>query len=68
MNETNPSQAQDLAKSILVNEEETNQTAVEEEPAIETSVDEDGTEWWEDDDGTWWYRMAGEEEWQEYSE
>ena len=42
--------------------------AVEEEPAIETSVDEDGTEWWEDDDGTWWYRMAGEEEWQEYSE
>ncbi|MBN29307.1 MAG: hypothetical protein CMB34_01400 [Euryarchaeota archaeon] len=42
--------------------------AVDEEPAIETSVDEDGTEWWEDEDGTWWYRMAGEEEWQEYNE
>ena len=42
--------------------------AVEEEPAIETSVDEDGTEWWEDEDGTWWYRVAGEEEWQEYNE
>ena len=25
--------------------------AVEEEPAVETSVGEDGTEWWEDDDG-----------------
>ncbi len=45
--------------------------APEEEPeeeAIETNVDEDGTEWWEDEDGTWWYRVAGEEEWQEYNE
>ena len=40
----------------------------EEEADIETSVDEDGTEWWEDEDGTWWYRLAGEEEWQEYNE
>tara|TARA_B100000963_G_scaffold169569_1_gene147488 strand:- start:2387 stop:2518 length:132 start_codon:yes stop_codon:yes gene_type:complete len=40
----------------------------EPEEEIETSVDEDGTEWWEDEDGNWWYRMAGEEEWQEYSE
>ena len=40
----------------------------EEEAEIETSVDEDGTEWWEDEDGTWWYRLAGEEEWQEYNE
>ena len=39
-----------------------------EEEAIETSVDEDGTEWWEDDEGTWWFRLAGEEEWQEYNE
>jgi hypothetical protein len=39
-----------------------------EEEAIESNVDEDGTEWWEDEDGTWWYRMAGEEEWQEYNE
>ena len=39
-----------------------------EEAEIETSVDEDGTEWWEDEDGTWWYRLAGEEEWQEYNE
>lgn len=43
MNETNPSQAQDLAKSILVNEEETNQTAVEEEPAIDEPVEDIGT-------------------------
>ncbi len=35
---------------------------------METNVDEDGTEWWEDEDGTWWYRLAGEEEWQEYNE
>ena len=42
--------------------------AEEPEEEIETSVDEDGTEWWEDEDGNWWYRMAGEEEWQEYSE
>ena len=41
---------------------------VPEEEAIETSVDEDGTEWWEDDEGTWWFRLAGEEEWQEYNE
>ena len=40
----------------------------EQEAEIETSVDEDGTEWWEDEDGTWWYRLAGEEEWQEYNE
>tara|TARA_Y100000766_G_scaffold165984_1_gene142641 strand:+ start:112 stop:249 length:138 start_codon:yes stop_codon:yes gene_type:complete len=39
-----------------------------EEEAMETNVDEDGTEWWEDEDGTWWYRLAGEEEWQEYNE
>ena len=39
-----------------------------EEEAIETNVDEDGTEWWEDEEGTWWFRLAGEEEWQEYSE
>ena len=43
MNETNPSQAQDLAKSILVNEEETNQTAVEEVPAIDEPVEDIGT-------------------------
>ena len=43
MTETNPSQAQDLAKSILVNEEETNQTAVEEEPAIDEPVEDIGT-------------------------
>ena len=42
--------------------------AEEAEAEVETSVDEDGTEWWEDDDGTWWYRLAGEEEWQEYNE
>ena len=40
----------------------------EEEAELETSVDEDGTEWWEDEDGNWWYRLAGEEEWQEYNE
>ena len=39
-----------------------------EEEDIETNVDEDGTEWWEDEDGTWWFRLAGEEEWQEYTE
>ena len=47
------------------------QEAADEEPeeeAIETNVDEDGTEWWEDEDGAWWYRLAGEEEWQEYTE
>ena len=43
MNETNPSQAQDLAKSILVNEEEINQTVVEEEPAIDEPVEDIGT-------------------------
>ena len=39
---------------------------VEEE--LDTTFDEDGTEWWEDEEGTWWYRNQGEEEWQEYSE
>ena len=48
--------------------EEAAPAEVEEEAEAETSVDEDGTEWWEDEDGTWWYRMAGEEEWQEYNE
>jgi hypothetical protein len=40
----------------------------EEEEALETSFDDDGTEWWEDEDGTWWYREQGVEEWQEYTE
>jgi len=43
LNETNPSQAQDLAKSILVNEDETNQAAVVEEPAIDEPVEDIGT-------------------------
>tara|TARA_Y100000004_G_scaffold39382_1_gene42380 strand:- start:18596 stop:19555 length:960 start_codon:yes stop_codon:yes gene_type:complete len=43
LTETNPSQAQELAKSLLVNEEETNQTAVEEEPAIDEPVEDIGT-------------------------
>ena len=41
---------------------------VGEDAPAETTVDEDGTEWWEDEDGTWWYRNAGEEEWHEYNE
>ncbi|RJU93432.1 MAG: hypothetical protein DWC03_04900 [Candidatus Poseidoniales archaeon] len=38
------------------------------EEELETTFDEDGTEWWEDEDGAWWYRNPGEEEWQEYTE
>ena len=38
------------------------------EEELETTFDEDGTEWWEDDDGAWWYRNPDEEEWQEYTE
>jgi hypothetical protein len=37
-----------------------------EEAEPETTVDEDGTEWYEDEAGVWWYRNAGEEEWHEY--
>ena len=39
-----------------------------EQPVLETKTDEDGTEWWEDGDGVWWYKLAGEEEWHEYSQ
>ena len=38
------------------------------EEELETTFDEDGTEWWADDDGAWWYRNPDEEEWQEYTE
>jgi len=41
-------------------------TAPSAEP--ETRIDEDGTEWWEDEHGVWWYRVAGEEEWHEWTD
>ena len=41
-------------------------TAPSSEP--ETRTDEDGTEWWEDESGVWWYRVAGEEEWHEWTD
>lgn len=44
----------------------TEDTAPSAEP--ETRTDEDGTEWWEDESGVWWYRVAGEEEWHEWTD
>ena len=33
-----------------------------------TSVDENGTEWWEDEEGVWWYREEGMEDWAVWEE